>query len=146
MRFVAAPDGLPPSGLSGAPFLDRLFEVRPVRIWLNDALTVWALVDDEDSDVLRWQWSAHHCQRGTLYARRLVRRKPVYLHRVVLERIGPPPTPAHVYCDHINGDGLDNRRRNLRWVTASENARNPHPPSYGIQVGAWERLLEAAAE
>ena len=33
------------------------------------------------------------------------------------------------YVDHIDGDKLNNKAENLRWVTASENVRNPNTSS-----------------
>lgn len=44
-------------------------------------------------------------------------------HRVSLHRFILQP-PRHLIVDHINGDGLDNRRSNLRMVTDVENQRN----------------------
>jgi hypothetical protein len=44
--------------------------------------------------------------------------KTIYLHRLIM-------LPDNdLVIDHINGDGLDNRRKNLRIVTKSQNAYN----------------------
>ena len=49
------------------------------------------------------------------------RGEPIFLHRLLIgDREGFVP-------DHINGNPLDNRRINLRWLTRSENARNHCP-------------------
>lgn len=47
-----------------------------------------------------------------------------YVHRLVAIAF-LAPKPGCKYVDHRNGDKTDCRARNLRWVTAKQNARNP---------------------
>lgn len=54
------------------------------------------------------------------YALRADDEKTSYIHRFILE------IPSEFQCDHINGDGLDNRRCNLRIVTNTQNKMNQH--------------------
>ena len=49
--------------------------------------------------------------------------KPV--HRLVAEMFCPNPDNKP-FVDHINANRSDNRASNLRWVTTSENNKNPH--------------------
>ena len=112
-------------------------------IYIRRDLSLTTLVDEEDYPFLvQWTWGLQVCSRGKNYARRYICKQNVYLHRVVMRRVCPPPSPAHRYVDHINGDGLDNRRSNLRWATASENARNTPRLRAGIVGG--EGTLNAA--
>ena len=46
------------------------------------------------------------------------------LHRAVAELFIPNPENKP-QIDHINGNKLDNRVTNLRWVTGKENMQNP---------------------
>jgi AP2 domain len=78
-----------------------------------------ALVDDDDLPAVlaagRWRVAV---QRRMLYARRnLSVTRQQKLHRFIL---GDPPHDI----DHINGDGLDNRRANLRPCDNSLNQAN----------------------
>jgi hypothetical protein len=91
-----------------------------------------ALVDDKDYEpLMKFQWSVYGGTREyekTKYAlRRGVRpdggQTTVKMHRQIL---GLTNQDEHV--DHINGNGLDNRRSNLRIVTRSANLHNT--PAY----------------
>lgn len=84
----------------------------------------YALVDDEDFDYLnRWKWFSSVAQTGCVYARRNEgvgngKQVTVLMHRVIAR------TPDNLVVDHINGDGLDNRKQNLRSVDKIVNCQN----------------------
>ena len=77
-----------------------------------------AIVDDADFERLsQSQWYAHSIGY-TFYARTTTprpERRTVLMHRELLGAKG---------VDHINGDGLDNRRCNLRLATGTQNQAN----------------------
>lgn len=55
------------------------------------------------------------------------------LHRAVAELF--IPNPDNKPCiDHINGNKHDNRLRNLRWVTYSENMLNPITRKHNSEI------------
>jgi hypothetical protein len=83
-----------------------------------------ALVDDDLFDYLnQWSWFAA-LVHGKWYAQRQAGRpqKTVRMHRVVAG------APDEVKVDHINGNGLDNRRENLRNCSQTQNCYNRKLP------------------
>lgn len=80
-----------------------------------------ALVDDDDFDLVsQYKWCARKC-RHTYYAVRWIKRPDgtgtqTQLHRAILK--------TDKSIDHINRNGLDNRRVNLRPATHSQNQAN----------------------
>lgn len=87
-------------------------------------------------------WGTWHAVvvRHTVYARRTelvgTQRCMVYLHRVLRN------APADQYVDHINGDGLDNRRENLRLASNQQNLFNQRISrnnSSGFKGVTWEK-------
>lgn len=98
----------------------------------------FALVDDADYEWLsRWKWCVLFTD-SVFYATRsrclsdAPGSKTILMHREVLN------APDGFETDHINGDGLDNRRENLRLATHALNQRNGHrrtPTRLGLPVG-----------
>ena len=85
----------------------------------------FAKISPQDAElILRYRWRVTHTpigHRRAYYATtrergRMGRR--IKMHRLILN------APDGVHVDHINGDGLDNRRENLRLVTPELNQAN----------------------
>jgi hypothetical protein len=94
--------------------------MRPVfhihrSIPLTQGKVAW--VDQADYEMLsHWRWFPTN---GGAYATRNVRRGGTScMHRTIML-----PDPG-LHVDHINGDGLDNRRCNLRVCSCEENMHN----------------------
>ncbi|MCR5488375.1 MAG: HNH endonuclease [Lachnospiraceae bacterium] len=85
-----------------------------------------ALVDDEDYERLSqysWQWDEH----GAGYAGRHIRRNGKCVHIIMHREI--MNAPEGVQIDHINGNGLDNRKSNLRFANVQKNSFNRKKPA-----------------
>lgn len=85
---------------------------------------LFAVVDAADLiKVSGRRWHVHHSSERAWYAFAWdltgPKRKRVWMHHVI---IGTPPEMREV--DHIDGDGLNNRKGNLRVVTHAQNAAN----------------------
>jgi len=89
-----------------------------------------AIVDDEDFDNLnKFKWSCGcrgYAVRGINGGYKNGKRvkKMIWMHREIMR------TPDNMQTDLKNGDKLDNRKENLRVVTASQNTRNSTIPSH----------------
>lgn len=102
-----------------------------------------ARVDDADFDwLMQWKWCAfvNNCARNVVYAVRGRRKDDVdktsliYMHRVLV-------APGRLVVDHIDHDGLNNQRHNLRITTIqlnsanNRNSRNKHGFKGVVQRG-----------
>ncbi len=81
---------------------------------------LFTLVSDEDYEYLaRFRWWTHSVPKArTWYATTRIDNQRVLMHRFLLG------TAPDLDVDHINGNGLDNRRENLREVSTALNAQN----------------------
>lgn len=79
-----------------------------------------AIVDAADFDWLnqhKWTLQPARCGK-THYAVRRTQEGKIFMHRAIMQ---PPPG---LFVDHINRNGLDNRRSNLRNCTRLQNLQN----------------------
>lgn len=116
----------------------------------NDCVTI---VDEIDADLAREAWRVFFCGKRR-YAIRSGR-GIVSLHREVMRRaLGLPLKDPAVHVDHVNGDGLDNRRSNLRLATNAQNQANRGAQAnntsgykgvtFNSSVRKWQAQLYAA--
>ena len=106
------------------PDLTRL---NPGEIYMHGSKAAGrvALVEDGDYDfVMQYRWYLRETQRpgrrpwGPYAATSIGREKTVFMHCLIMGAKG---------IDHANGNGLDNRRSNLRPATNGQNMRNRRP-------------------
>lgn len=96
-----------------------------MKIPLNHCKEV--LIDDKDLPLISsYKWYAAQNSRRTWYAQAWNRingkdKGIVLMHRIIM---GNPKPVKKWVIDHINRNGLDNRRCNLRIVSYSENLQN----------------------
>lgn len=95
----------------------------------NDMLS---FVDNEDyAELNKYKWYAWK-HRNTYYA---IRRSSIKnlnrMHRFIMN------PPDNMQVDHINGNGLDNRKENLRIVTNRENGQNKHVKTSSKYPGVY---------
>ncbi len=86
----------------------------------------FTLVDDADFEWLnQWKWCIVTGRTGIKYVTRTKQKNNkktwFYMHRLIMN------APKGMETDHINHDGLDNRRCNLRICTKSQNLWNSRP-------------------
>ena len=111
----------------------------------------FAIVDD---DVYEWaskyKWRVGKWSGSTYYAIRSfnlgTKRKTGILHREIMN------APDGVHVDHINGNGLDCTRSNMRLCTQAENKRNRKINSnsksgykgacWNKSVGKWQAHIQ----
>ena len=116
---------------------------------------LFAIVDEADYLIAtfdKWHVMRSRQSRENWYARRSFMNRGqkfiVFLHRtIMLQALSDAP---HARIDHVNGIGLDNRRRNLRIATQSQNVANSPmraPPIsgyrgvYETQAGRWAAAI-----
>ncbi len=98
-----------------------------MKVWLSgvNGAGKYTEVDPEDYvRVSRYKWYL----RNT-YAVAIMEGKSIRLHRFILGEDDPS-----VIVDHINRDRLDNQSKNLRRLTAIENANNRHD---NVRITVW---------
>jgi hypothetical protein len=98
-------------------------QLKCTRVSLTKGKT--ALIDDDDVEVVaaHGPWFAFRSRpSSTWYAvarpYRDGKQTTIYLHRLLLK-----PTPGFL-VDHVNGNGLDCRRANMRVATHAQNSAN----------------------
>jgi hypothetical protein len=105
-------------------------KIRPIRVegqlaYVTLTKGYTAVIDAADvSLVSGYNWQAS-VDGNTVYARRGdysgQRLRTLRMHRVILA------AADDLQVDHRNGDGLDNRRANLRTATKAQNMHNRRP-------------------
>lgn len=98
----------------------------------------FAIVDDEDFDIVnKWKWYYQtDREKESRSGGCAARYRNIRMHRFLLN------VSENEIVDHKNGNGLDNRRSNLRVCTKSQNAMNSKGKKgtvSGIKGVSWNR-------
>jgi len=79
----------------------------------------YALVDDEDFEYLnQWKWVSHSKKYALRYTYINKKMIAIYMHRLIMN------CPKGMEIDHIDRNGLNNQKSNLRICTHQQNLKN----------------------
>jgi len=125
--------------LTGQALLDALAACQKMSDWLRLGIkneeegyglipltqSKFTIVDAEDYDRLsQYKWYASKC-KNTFYACRVEGGTTIRMHREIMR------APKGLICDHIDHNGLHNRKGNLRLCTNAQNCYNQQPCATG---------------
>src|SRR6266852_1538534 len=108
--------------------LDKSYKLIPLTRNQN------ALVDTEDfARLSQWNWCALWSTHAKSFYAVRSENPMVYMHRIILD------CAMDEDGDHRNHDTLDNRRRNLRKCSPTQNKQNsrPHKDGSGFKGVCW---------
>jgi hypothetical protein len=117
-------------------------EYTIMQIKSNDSY-IYSVIDREDFSKIK-DYSWHYISSG--YIGHTIQvdetRRELYLHNLIMGRLGFPGKGSTNSIDHINRNGLDNRKENLRLITQTEQNLNQKqkerrvelPPELGVKV------------
>lgn len=126
-------------------------KIRPIKVEGNIAYVPLtqgyeAVIDADDVPLIEGRnWCAHIKRRKdgsimTAYAICYVNGRKVWMHRILRD------IPPGMMCDHVDGNGLNNRRNNLRQATLTQNNRNARvrvDSLSGVKGIAWRERYQA---
>ena len=95
-------------------------DVILLDVWQGGQVVAQAQVDKADAPLVshyRWYFNRGGYVNAVVWDKTAKKHKNIRLHKLLM-----PVEYAHV--DHINGNKLDNRRCNLRYVNPTQNNRN----------------------
>lgn len=101
----------------------RLFHqqhLQPTAVAIELTNGMAAIVDENDYNLVSQYWWSSHKGARTTYARAGTGVARILMHSLLMGK------KDGYTVDHINGNGLDNRRCNLRFATGSQQSRNLH--------------------
>ena len=90
-----------------------------------------AQVDDEDFEYLnQCKWNTCLTKTGHIYAGRTL--KTILMHRIIMS------APTDKQVDHIDHNGLNNQKSNLRLCTNAQNSMNRIPYGTSKYLGVYK--------
>ena len=98
--------------------------------------------DTEDIDKVK-NLSLHYASNSYISNGVIVdgKKKELYLHNIIMNRLGFPGKGSKETVDHINRNGLDNRKENLRILTQSEQNLNQSKKTRRVELPEDSKLI-----
>lgn len=114
-----------------------------------------AIVDDEDYELVSCRkWRATVGRSGCVYAISYTRNADGKKSTVSMHRLLMGVTDPKINVDHISGNGLDNRRSNMRLCTRAQNAWNTGVSKISVsgvkgvslRDGKWQSMIRVCGK